>query len=998
MASQPKRAPNFQALHSIIIFVFVIILIPFVSSSDSAVARASPATKTVAKQSEAVALLNWKASLDNQSQSLLSSWNETSHCTWVGIGCNDASKVTNLTLDSIGLRGTLSGLNFSSLPHLVKLDLSNNLIYGTIPSQIGGLSRLASLNASINLLSGTIPTDIGTLRSLIELDLSINNLTGSIPASIGNLTNLTTLYLFENSLSGYIPQEVGLLRSLTDLELSRNNLTGSIPASIGNLTNLTTLYLNENSLSGSIPQEVGKLRSLTDLELYTNNLTGSIPASIGNLTNLTWLTLFENSLSGYIPQELDNLRYLQILGIGFNKLTGHLSPYMCVHGSLMKLHASNNYLIGHIPNSLRNCSELRRVRFDRNQLTGHLLEVFEAFPNLDYLDLSHNNFYGDLWHKWDQFPNLTSLKISNNDLSGNIPPGIGRATQLRLLDLSSNHLVGAVPKNLGMLVLLFNLTLSNNKLSGDIPPEIGSLSSLQHLDLSGNNLSGPIQKKLGDCVNLVNLKLSRNLLRESIPFELGKLQFLENLDLGNNLLTGEIPSGIGSLKRLEILNLSHNFLSGSIPSSFKGMSSLTSVDISYNHLEGPLPNTKAFEDASFQAYRNNDRLCGNKTSLMPCSLKQNNGDKGRNHKKIVLPVVVPLLGILFLIVAMTFLIHRNKMRDNKIEPNRASNKDLFEIWSFDGKLVYENIIQATEDFNDKHCIAAGGYGTVYRAELPSGQVVAVKKYPPSQDGELANLVSFMSEIHALTEIRHRHIIRLLGYCSHSRHSFLVYEFLEGGTLDKKLSCEEEALSLDWDKRINVVKGLADGLSYMHHGCSPRVIHRDISSKNVLLNLEDVAYLSDFGTARLLNLHSSNWTSFAGTLGYAAPELAYTMEVNEKLDVYSFGVLTLEVVMGRHPGDLMSSLSSSSLDPSPPSAYGILLKDVLDKRLPLPRNQEEEAVVLAVKIAFACLHPNPQCRPTMQQVSVALSKHKSHLQNPFLMITLGQLLDVNFPNA
>ncbi|KAI8569503.1 hypothetical protein RHMOL_Rhmol02G0283900 [Rhododendron molle] len=692
------------------------------------------------------------------------------------------------------------------------------------------------------------------------------------------------------------------------------------------------------------------LRSLTVLDLSTNNLTGSIPDSIGNLRNLKIL--------------------------------------------VVKI----NYLTSRIPSSLRNCSELRRLNLGQSQLTGHISEDFEAFLNLVYLDVSHNSFYGELWDRWDQLPNLTSLKISNNDLSGNIPPGIESATQLRLLDLSSNHLVGAVPKNFGKLVLLFNLTLSNNKLSGDIPEEIGGLSSLQHLDLSGNNLSGPIQGKVGECVNLLNLNLSRNRLTETIPYELGKLQYLQNLDLGNNLLIGEIPPEIGNLKILETLNLSHNLLSGSIPSSFSGMSSLTYVDISYNHLEGPLPKTKAFEDAPFQVYRNNDRLCGNKISLVPCSLKQSNGDNGRNHNKVVLSIVVPILGILFLIVVMAFLVHRNRMRDNEIEPNRASNKNLFEIWSFDGKLVYENIIQATEDFNDKHCIAMGGYGAVYRAELPSGQVVAVKMFPPSQDGELANLVSFMSEIHALTEIRHRHIIRLLGYCSHPRHSFLVYEFLEGGTLDKKLSCEEEALSLDWDKRINVVKGLADALSYMHHGCSPPVIHRDISSKNVLLNLEDVAYLSDFGTARLLNLHSSNWTSFAGTLGYAAPELAYTMEVNEKLDVYSFGVLTLEVVMGRHPRDLMSSLSSSSLDSSPPPSYGIPLKDVLDKRLPLPRNQEEEAVVLAVKIALACLRPNPQCRPTMQQVYVALSKHKSHLQNPFLVITLGQLLDVNFPNA
>lgn len=177
-----------------------------------------------------------------------------------------------------------------------------------------------------------------------------------------------------------------------------------------------------------------------------------------------------------------------------------------------------------------------------------------------------------------------------------------------------------------------------------------------------------------------------------------------------------------------------------------------------------------------------------------------------------------------------------------------------------------------------------------------------------------------------------------------------------------------------------------------------VIHRDISSKNVLLDLESVAYLSDFGTARLLNLHSPNWTSFAGTLGYAAPELAYTMEVNEKLDVYSFGVLTLEVAMGRHPGDLISSLSSSSLGSSSPSSSSILLKDVLDKRIPLPRNQEEESVVLAVKLALACLHSSPQCRPTMQQVSVALSKQKSHLQTPFITITLEQLLDTGYPKA
>ncbi|KAG5560934.1 hypothetical protein RHGRI_004084 [Rhododendron griersonianum] len=437
MASVPKTAPNFQAAHSIIIFVFVIILIPFVSSSDSAVARASPATKTIAKQSEAVALLKWKASLDNQSQSLLSSWNETSHCTWVGIGCNEASKVTNLTLDGIGLRGTLSSLNFSSLPHLVKLDMSNNLIYGTIPSQIGSLSR------NLRTLELEKPHNVVPLREFslwiypsrsrnakIDLELSTNNLTGLIPASIGNLRNLTTLYLYENSLSGSIPQEVGMLRSLTDLELSTNNLTGLIPASIGNLRNLTTLYLYENSLSGSIPQEVGMLRSLTNLELSTNNLTGLIPASIGNLRNLTTLYLYKNSLSGSIPQEVGMVRSLTDLELSMNNLTGS------------------------IPASIGNLRNLRTLYLHTNSLSGSIPQEVGMLRS------------------------LTDLELSTNNLTGLIPASIGNLRNLTTLYLDENSLSGSIPQEVGMLRSLTDLALSTNNLTGSIPASIGNLRNL----------------------------------------------------------------------------------------------------------------------------------------------------------------------------------------------------------------------------------------------------------------------------------------------------------------------------------------------------------------------------------------------------------------------------------------------------------------------------------------------------------------------------------------
>ncbi|XP_028065473.1 MDIS1-interacting receptor like kinase 2-like [Camellia sinensis] len=350
------------------------------------------------------------------------------------------------------------------------------------------------------------------------------------------------------------------------------------------------------------------------------------------------------------------------------------------------------------------------------------------------------------------------------------------------------------------------------------------------------------------------------------------------------------------------------------------MISLTSIDVSYNQLEGPLPDIKAFQEAPFKALKGNKGLCGNATGLKACLTKLNNGDAEKKGKKVM------------------------KVRNTKNEPSRVNHDNVFAIWSYDGKMVYESIIEVTKNFSAKCCVGEGGYGTVYRAVLPNGQVVAVTKLHATLDDDLVNLKGFASEIRALTKIRHHNIVKLYGYCVHPRHSFLVYEFLEAGSLGKVLSMDDDLVVFDWIKRVNTVKGVANALSYMHHDCFQPIIHRDISSKNVLFDLEYVAHISDFGTARFMNLNSSNWTSFAGTFGYAAPGLAYTMKVNEKCDVYSFGVLALEVIMGKHPGDLIFSLLSSSSSSSTSTAQGIFLKNVLDQRPLPPRNQVAEQVV------------------------------------------------------
>ncbi|XP_058094894.1 probable leucine-rich repeat receptor-like protein kinase At1g35710 [Magnolia sinica] len=210
--------------------------------------------------------------------------------------------------------------------------------------------------------------------------------------------------------------------------------------------------------------------------------------------------------------------------------------------------------------------------------------------------------------------------------------------------------------------------------------------------------------------------------------------------------------------------------------------------------------------------------------------------------------------------------------------------------------------------------------------------------------------------------------------------------MERGSLAGILSNSEGAVELDWVKRMKVIRGVAHALSYMHHDRTPSIVHQDLLSNNVLLDLELEACISDFGTARILKPDSSNWSALVGTYGYVAPELAYTMRVTEKCDVYSFGVVSLELVMGRHPGDFFTSLASSG-------GQDTLLMDVLDQLLLPPTAQGIKDVVCAAMLALACLCANPHSRPTMQQVSQDLSAGRVPLPDAVHTITLSQLSDI-----
>ncbi|XP_061353015.1 MDIS1-interacting receptor like kinase 2-like [Gastrolobium bilobum] len=916
---------------------------------------------------QAEALLKWKQSLPNQP--ILNSWvsptqNNSSAtqtpCSWRGITCDSQGSVIIINLAYTGLEGTLQNLNFSVFPNLLRLDLKVNNLTGTIPENIGVLSKLQFLDLSTNYLNGTLPLSISNLTQVSELDCSRNDITGILDPSLfpdgtdkpkTGLISIRNLLFQDTLLGGRIPNEIGNIRNLTVLAIDGNNFYGPIPPSLGNCTQLSILRMPQNQLTGTIPPGIGMLTNLTDLRLFTNNLTGTVPQEFGNLSSLITLHLAENNFSGELP------------------------PQVCKSGTLVNFSAAFNSFTGPIPISLRNCPALYRVRLEYNQLTGYADQDFGVYPNLTYMDFSYNRVQGELSANWGACNNLQLLRMAGNAVSGNIPGEIFQLDQLQELDLSSNQISGDIPPQIGNSSILYDLNLSGNKLSGEVPSEIGNLSNLRNLDLSMNMLLGPIPNQIGDCSNLQSLNLSNNGLNGTIPFQIGNLAALQDfLDLSYNSLSGGIPANLGKLSNLISLNISHNNLSGTIPDSLSEMLSLSAINLSYNQLEGPVPKGGIFNSSQPLDLSNNRDLCGNIQGLQPCNASLTEPDGKSNKNKVVIPLVASLGGALFLslvLVGILFFFNKRKSIASRQKPS-FKRPNPFSVWYFNGRVVYGDIMEATENFDDQYCIGEGALGKVYKAVMRGGQIFAVKKLKCDEDSlDIESIKAFESEIEAMSETRHRNIVKLYGFCSEGLHTFLIYEYMDRGNLSYMLGNEKEALELDWPHRVDIIKGVASALSYMHHDCAPPLIHRDISSKNVLLSSNLEAHVSDFGTARFLKHDSPIWTSFAGTYGYAAPELAYTMAVTEKCDVFSFGVLAFEVLTGKHPGDLVSYIQTSNDEK-------INFKEILDPRLSPPaKNNILKQLSLIANLALSCLQTNPQSRPTMRSIAQMLEMEISN---------------------
>ncbi|KAF7080477.1 hypothetical protein CFC21_084551 [Triticum aestivum] len=674
-----------------------------------------------------------------------------------------------------------------------------------------------------------------------------------------------------------------------------------------------------------------------------------MPASMaslgfGDLKNIVGLNLADNSLSGPLPMNI------------------------CTGGSLTAFVMSLNMFNGSVPWSLKTCTSLTGLHLDGNQLTGDISHHFGVYPQLRHIWLTSNRLSGSIAPKWGDCPQLKEFKLGQNMITGQIPPTLSKLSNLVDLTLDSNHITGWIPPEFGDLKNLYILNLSLNQLSGPVPLQLGKLRNLGHLDLSENSLSGSIPEELGSCIELLFLKINTNNFTGKLPGAIGNLASLQMmLDASNNKLEGVLPKELGKLEMLEFLNLSHNQFSGSIPSSFASMVSLSTLDVSYNDLEGPLPIGHALQNASINWFLHNKALCGNFSGLLPCYSTPASGRHKQKIQSFLLPIVLVVgFSTIAAIVIIAILIRSKKKKQQSGATDEGRN--MFSVWNFDGRLAFDDIIRATENFDDKYILGAGGHGKVYKAQLEDGQLVAVKKFHPTEE-ELIDERGFHSEMEILTQIRQRSIVKLYGFCSHPTYKFLVYDYIQRGSLHTILQDEELAKGLDWHKRTALINDVAQAISYLQNDCSPPIIHRDITSNNILLDTNYKAYVSDFGTARILKPDTSNWSALAGTYGYIAPELSYTSVVTEKCDVYSFGVLVLEVLIGKHPRDLLQHLASST------EPY-TLVKEILDQRPLAPTTIEEKNIVFQIRVVFSCLKASPQARPTMQEIYQMLIHYES----------------------
>lgn len=933
-------------------------------------------------------------------------------------------RVLNLSHNIIDGELHLSGLN-----SLEVVDVSLNRFQGDVRLAFPVIcDSLVVANISNNHFTGEIGNTLEKCVNLKYLDLSLNNLTGDLLLGFAKLKELSVA---QNNVSGRLPGWIfNQSCSLQSLDLSENKFFGGLPKEISKCKDLRMINLSGNNFSGPIPKEIGSLESLEGLYLGGNKFLRQIPQALTGLPKLVFLDLSNNSFGGEIQEifgQFTQVRFLLLHGNGYTG--GIVTSGITKLVNLSRLDLSYNNFSGPLPVEISEMTNLKFLVLAFNQFTGPIPSEYGNFPGLQALDLSSNTLNGSIPPSLGRLTSLLWLMLANNSLTGEIPPELGNCSSLLWLNLASNELSGSIPPELANIgsnpMPTFLLNREKDKITpgsgeclamkrwifADYPPfsfvyplltrkncrklwdkllkgvgifpvcELGTtIRTYQitgYVQLSGNKLSGSVPSDIGKMRNFSMLHLGENNFHGNLPAEMGGMPLIV-LNLTQNKFSGKIPSQIGNIKCLQNLDLSYNTFNGAFPTSLNNLTDLNKFNISYNpDIFGEIPATGQI--ATFDKWS----FLGDPLLRLPSFIynSTNNEPKSKTEKpkkptKTGAVLVFAALVFAFLVCGVLTLIVCFSIKSPMDSPGYLLEASTSSPWlSDDVKVIrlgktsftHSDILRATRNFSDDRIIGRGGCGTVYRGVLPDGREVAVKKL---QREGIEGEREFRAEMEVLSGNGlgwpHPNLVMLYGWCLDGSEKLLVYQYMEGGSLDNIIT---DRIALPWRNRLNIAIDIAQALVFLHHQCYPCIIHRDVKASNVLLDKAGRAHVTDFGLARIMDVAKTHIsTVVAGTIGYVAPEYGQTWKATTKGDVYSYGVLAMELATARRALDggeecllewarrVMGDGQQGFSQAEPPVA--LLVSG-------LAEGAEEMCELL--RIGIRCTAETPHFRPNMKEV-------------------------------